>query len=158
MYSALQPVSAALFGVLQDPGILAVLTGGWFDDVPATFTFPFGIYEVEERDAGGLGPGAFPEIIIRTHIYSQYGGNAQAQEANRLTIKQLRDQALPVTGYNNAGLIFWESSIPLPEEELGGLKVHELVSTFRFYLDEEDTGEAPSVQTNWIDQGPWIES
>lgn len=157
MYSALGPTSQALFAKLQDPALLAVLTGGWFDDVPATFTFPFGWYELNEEDAGGIGPGAFPLVTIRTHIYSQYGGMTQAQEANRLTIKQLRDQTLAVDQYNAAGLIFWDDTILLPDEELNGMKVHELVSTFRIYLDEVDTGEVPSVQTGWIDQGPWIE-
>lgn len=139
-FSALSPVAEAVFGLLQDATLLAALPGRWHDDVPQAPTYPFGWIEVRERDVRGFGTGGLPEVELRTHIFSQRGGTragiAEAQEANRLTIGVLKDQAVTVTGYAQCGRIFYDETILLPDEELNGVKVHELVSLFRVYVEE----------------------
>lgn len=140
-YSALTPVAEAVFQVLQDTTLLATLTGGWFNDVPQNPTYPFGWFEMHERDVRGFGTGGLPLITLRTHIFSQRGSTlatlAEAKEANRLTIGVLKDLALTVSGYAMCGHIFYRESIQLPEEELNGVKVYELVSTFDLYVEQQ---------------------
>lgn len=139
-YSAAAPVSEALFGLLQDATLLATLTGGWFNDVPQDPTYPFGWLEVgEPADLRGFGTGELPRVEFRTHVFARRGGSlaviAEMQEANRLTRSVIQDQQPTVTGYNVCGHIFWrETSAPL-EEELNGVKVWEIVSTFDVYVE-----------------------
>jgi hypothetical protein len=135
-YAASSPVSAAVFGLLQAAAMVSALPGGWHDDVPQNPTYPFGWYEVRERDIRGFGTGGMPEVELRTHIFSTYGGLAEAQEANRVAIGLLKDQALTVDGYAQAGLVFYDETVPLPDQELNGQKVHELVSFYRVYVEE----------------------
>ena len=152
MYSALGPVSAAVFEVLQDSQLQAQVTGGWHDDVPQNFTLPFGWYEVKERDVRGFGTGGMMEIDLRLHVFSEYGGMAQAQEGVRLAIRVFRDQGLNMVGWNMAGRIFFDETLPFADEELNGVKVHEVVALLRFYVEEiEDALQVPSgwMQTGW---------
>lgn len=139
-FSALSPVADAVFGLLQDAALLAVLTGGWHNDLPQAPTYPCGWIEVRERDVRGFGTGGLPEVALRTHIFARRGGTragiAEAQEANRLTIGVLRDQAVTVTGYTQCGQIFYDETILLSDEEVNGVKVHEVVSMFRVYVEE----------------------
>lgn len=134
-YSALGPVSQAVFAQLQDATLAAALPGGWHDDVVQSATYPVGWYEVHARDYRGLGSGELVEVDLRTHIFSKDATMAAAQEANRLTIGRLKDQAVTVTGYAQGGLIFWDETIQFPDAELNGVKVHEIVSLFRIYLE-----------------------
>ena len=41
-----------------------------------------------------------------------------------------------MSGYRQAGLIFYDETVLLPDEELNGVKVKELVSSFRIYVEE----------------------
>jgi hypothetical protein len=137
MYSALGPVAGAVYAVLQP--LNAFVAGGIWDDVPQqNLQFPCVAFEVGAREQRGLGTGSLPEVELRTHVYSQYGGMMEAREIDRLIIGVLRDQALPLDPalYRTCGLVFWDSSTPLPDVELNGIKVHELVSIFRIYVEE----------------------
>lgn len=133
---ALEPVAEALFTLLQDDDLLEALPGGWHDDVPQQPTYPFGWYELRERDIRGLGTGGLPEIELRTHIFSEYAGLTEARTAARLTVAVLKDVALTVTGYSMCGHIFYDETIPLSDQELNGIKCHEIVSMFRIYVEE----------------------
>ena len=138
-YSAASPVSVAVFALLQDATLLAALPGGWHDDVPQNPTYPFGWYEIAREDDSlrGFGAGGLPSIELRTHIFSKYGGLKEAQEANRLAIGVLKDAALgTVTGYQQAGHVFYDETVTLPDEDLNGVKVHEVVSFFRIFVEQ----------------------
>jgi hypothetical protein len=152
-YSALAPVAAAVFGVLQDATLLATLTGGWHNDVPQAPTYPFGWYELQERERRGFGTGSLPELELRTHVFSQRGGSlaglAEAQEANRLTVAVLRDAGLTVTDYTQAGRVIWDETVVLADQEIHGVKVHEVVALFRIYMEEPAAG-LPWVDDDWI--------
>lgn len=140
-YSALTPVSESVFAVLQDSTLLATLAGGWFNDVPQVPNFPFGWFEMDEVEARGFGTGGLPRIQLRTHVYSERGGTlaslAEAKEANRLTIGLLKDRALTVTGYSMCDRIWFRESVQLDNQELNGVKVYELVSTFDLYVEQQ---------------------
>jgi hypothetical protein len=136
-YSAASPVAEALYAVFQDAALQAALPGGMHDDVPGDPTYPFGWYEIPtENDVRGFGTGGLPEVEVRVHIFSHFGGLAEAQAANRLVIGLLRDVALSVTGYTQCGRVIHDGSRTLPDEELHGVKVHEVVSFFRIYVEE----------------------
>ena len=136
-YSAASPVTEAIYARLQDATLLATLTGGVHDDVPQTPTYPFAWLEMfREQDARGLGTGGLPEIEFRTHVFSQFGGMAQAQEANRLIVGLLKDYALTVTGYAMCGHIFYRETVTLPDEEINGIKCHEAVSIFTVFVED----------------------
>jgi hypothetical protein len=139
MYSALGPVAEAVYWTLvSDPTLAAHAIGGIYDDVPQNPTFPFVTYEVGARENRGLGGGSLPEVELRTHVFSQYGGMQESREIDRLMIGLLRDTTLPLDPalYLACGRVFWDSTTPLPEVELNGIKVHELVSVFRIYVEE----------------------
>lgn len=141
MYSALGPASAAIFALLKaDATLAAALTGGWQDSIAQGTLLPCGLYEVDERDVRGFGTGGMPEVDLRTHVFTQRGsttgGLAQAKELNRLTVGVLKDAALTVAGYAHCGRVVYHESIPLPIEELNGVPVHEIVSTFTIWLEE----------------------
>jgi hypothetical protein len=130
MYSALAPVAASVFGVLQDASLASALPGGVQDDPPQNPIFPFLWYELHETNARGLGRGEQTDIELRTHVYSLYGGRAEAFEVNRLVKALLVDVSLTVEGYRQCGEVQWNNTVALPDEVLNGIKVHELVSIF----------------------------
>lgn len=134
---SLQPVSQAVYARLRsDSTLLAALPGGIRDDVPQTPTYPFLWYEVQERDIRGFGTGGLPEVELRLHVFSTYAGLQDAQTAMRLAIARLKDVALTVTGYAFCGHVFYDETILLSEEVINGVKVRELVSAFRLYVEE----------------------
>jgi Protein of unknown function (DUF3168) len=137
-FSAASPVSAAIFQLQQaDAALVAAAVGGIHDDVPQKPTYPFVWNEVfDETDARGFGGGGLPLIDFRTHVFSKYGGKAEAQALNRLVIAALKDQRLTIEGYEHCGAIFYDETVSLDVEELNGEKVHELVSRFRIYAEE----------------------
>ena len=51
-------------------------------------------------------------------------------------IAALKDTALTVSGYTQAGLVFYDETVLLPQEEIHGIKVHEVVAMFRAYVEE----------------------
>ena len=44
--------------------------------------------------------------------------------------------ALVMTGYARCGTVTWHEQIPLPDEELAGVRVHEVVDNFTAYVEE----------------------
>lgn len=135
-YLSLDPVSAAIYTKLNVAALTALATGGISDDPAQGTALPFIWYEVRERDIRGFGTGGLPEVELRVHTYSQYQGLKEAQEINQKVIELLRDKSLTVSGYTQAGLIFYDETVPLRDEELNGVKTHELVSVFRIYVEE----------------------
>jgi hypothetical protein len=133
---ALDPVSDAVYAALNVAALTALATGGISDDPAQGTTFPFVWYEVQEVPAGGFGTGALPEVTLRVHTYSRYEGMKEAQPIAKQIVALLRNQALTVAGYNHCGRVFYDGTFPAPNEELNGVKVHELVSLFRIYVEE----------------------
>ncbi len=135
-YLALSPVSVGIYTLLNVAGLTALATGGVHDNLPQGRTLPAVWYEVLERDVRGFGTGGLPEVTLRVHTFSTYEGLKEAQAINQKVIQLLRDQVVTVSGYRQAGLIFYDETILLPDELLNGVKVKELVSNFRIYVEE----------------------
>lgn len=137
VYLALSPVSVAVYGLLNVAGLTALATGGVYDDVPQLPTFPFVCYDVIETSQHAMGGGVgVPEISLRVHVYSTYAGMQQAQGIAAKVIELLRDKAITVSGYRQAGRVFYDETIPFPDEMISGVKCKEIVSMFRIYVEE----------------------
>lgn len=135
-YLGLSPVSVGLYTVLNVAGLTA-LTNFYGDALPQTPTFPCTWYEVQEADARGMGSGyGIPEIEVMVHTASTYTGFKEAQAANQKVIELLRDQTLTVSGYAMCGKVFYEQTQPMPEAEINGVPVREIVSMFRLWVQE----------------------
>ncbi len=137
-YSGIGPVAEAVFGVLvADATLAATATGGVYGLLPQGVSYPCVWIEVfDERDSRGFGTGGVPEITVRTHAFSQYGSMSEAQDTNRLVVGLLKDAAVTITGYTQAGRIVYRETIVLPDEELAGVRVHEVVSNFTAWAQE----------------------
>jgi len=136
-YLSLSPLSAALYAALNVAGMTALVGSRIYDDVPRNPTYPFVWFEVgEPRDVRGFGTGGMPEVGIRVHAFTQYQGEKQGQTILAKAIELLRDVSLTVTGYQQAGQVFYDETVVLRDQEIEGVKVQESVAVFRTYLKE----------------------
>jgi len=138
-YSALSPVSAAIFTALNVAALTALAPGGVGDAVAQVTTFPYVLYEVSERVMGGLGskPGTGKrslEVDLRLHVFSTHIGFSEAQAVMAKCIELLKDPPA-VAGYGSWA-IFHDETIPLAGETVAGVRVNELVANMRLYVSE----------------------
>jgi hypothetical protein len=89
-------------------------------------------------DRRGLGTGNLPELTIRTHAFSRDGGLIEAQRINARAVALLKDADLDVTagGFLQCGQIVFRETSRIPDSILNGVKVHELVSTFTAWMEQ----------------------
>lgn len=140
--TAAEPVGEAIFGLLQDATLLAAVAGRVVDSVPQDTPRPLLWYEiVMETDQRGLGTGGLPEVEIRTHVFSDIGSLAEAQRINRLAVALLKDAGkdtpLVITGYTQCGSIVYHDTQTLHDQELNGVKVHEVVSNYTLWAEQQ---------------------
>jgi hypothetical protein len=154
-FCPLGPVAEAVYGVLVlDPGLMTLAPGGVFGDVPQDPTYPFVWFEVmEDQQHGGFGtkPGrsALPEIDLRIHVFQGDNGTMRDAEAVMARAIELLADPPTVAGYASCA-IFHDQTIPLPDEELNGVKVKELVARFRLYVEEDGTNASSWIQPGWF--------
>jgi hypothetical protein len=138
VYSALSAVSAAVFAALNVSAYLTLSPGGVRDDVVLGTAYPFTLYEIQERNLGGLGarPGTTRtlEVDLRLHVFTQQGGWSRAHAAMAKAIELLKT-APAVTGFGSWA-IFHDETIPLRSQVISGVVVNELVGNFRLYVTE----------------------
>jgi hypothetical protein len=144
----LTAVSDAVYALFQDAQLAALATGGVFSDVPPDPAYPFLWFEVlHQTNYGGLGTkpgrGSMPGVTLRLHVFqSDYGLMRDAQVVMARAIQLLfpADNSVPLTleGYTLAsGSPLPEiETIPLPDEELNGVKVQELVTNIDLIVEE----------------------
>ena len=141
--SALQPVAEAILARLNVASLTAATpsgagcVGGVTEDPAQGGTFPFLWYEVSGRDIGGLGQGPnVTAIDLRLHVFSRFSGMTEARRVMREAIRLLQYSQPTVTGYTMPMIGRPHDEIPLPFEELNGVKVRELVTTWTLFADE----------------------
>lgn len=135
---SLMAVSTALATVLNVPAITSLATGGVFDDLPDSPTFPCVLVSVgENQQVGGLGTkpghGNLPEVGVRVHVFTQAAGFRAAQVLMDQVILALADPPA-VSGFGSWA-IFHDATTPLTDQMVAGVKVQELVSDFRLYVE-----------------------
>lgn len=134
---SLGPVSVGVYTALNVSGLTALVSSRIYDDVPQNPTFPFVWYEADEaRDVRGMGTGGLPEVELRVHVFSTYQGTAEGQAIAKKVIELLKDQALTVSGYAQAGRVFYDSTQVFADQIIQGVKVREFVVQFRVYVEE----------------------
>lgn len=139
-------VGDAVYALFQDATLGALATGGVWTDVPAVPSFPFLWFEVlHQNNAGGLGTwpgrGSMPGVTLRLHVFaSDTATMRDAAVVMGRAVDLLFDtnQPLAVTGYTVAGArpLSEIETIPLPDEVLNGVKVHELVTNVDLIVEE----------------------
>lgn len=135
--TAANPVGEGVFTLLQDATLQAAVVGRVTDDLPQDSPRPCVLYEIfNETDDRGLGAGNFPQIDLRTHVFSEIGSLSEAQDINRLVVAALKDKAITIPGFAQAGLIVFHETQTLREQELFGVKVHEVVSLFTLWCEQ----------------------
>ena len=134
---SLGPVSVGVFTALNVSGLTALVSSRIYDDVPQAPTYPFVWYEASEpRDVRGMGTGGLPEVELRVHVFSTYQGTSEGQAITKKVIELLKDQALTVSGYAQAGRVFYDSTQVFADQIIQGVKVREFVAQFRVYVEE----------------------
>lgn len=139
-YLAMSPLAVALAGKLNVAGLTALFSGsptvGVHDDIPQDAPLPLTWIEVPlEQDQRGFGTGEFGRVDFRIHHFSEYEGTREVQLMTAKAIELLKDQALSVTGYTQAGLVFYDRSQLLTDQVLHGRKCREMVSFFYTFLE-----------------------
>jgi hypothetical protein len=136
MWLSLSPVAEALYAKLNAAPLTALVGGRIYDDIPQNPTYPFVWIEMfGEQDRRGLGTGALPEVDVRVHVFSTATGSKEAQAVMAAVISLLKDQALTITGYTQAGQVFCDETMAFPHEVIAGVKVREIASVFRVYVE-----------------------
>lgn len=139
-YGALGPVSVAVYGALNVAALTALAPGGVYDTTaPQETAFPYVLFEVLDGEQFGgfgtkAGDGQLPEIEIRVHAFSAYGGMKEAQSIIAKAIELLVNPPA-VTGYRSHA-IFHDRTVPLPDQIVAGTVVQELVAMFRLYVEQ----------------------
>jgi hypothetical protein len=140
----LQAVGDAVYALLQDAALATLATGGVCSDVPQSPSYPFLWFELlHQANHGGLGTrpgqGSMPGITLRLHVFqSDYGTMRDAEIVMARAIEVLFTTALVVDGYTVCGgqPLPEIETIPLPDEELNGVKVKELVTNIDLIVEE----------------------
>jgi len=152
-YSALAPVSAAVYAALNVAALTAIAPGGVCDDVAQSTGFPFVLYDIDEEPQQGFGvqPGVagwLPQINLTVHVYSQYQGLAEARSV-LAKVTELLQQPLPVDGFSSWA-IFYDGAIPIGDELVAGVKCKELVGKYRLFVENVDgTGVSNFIDAGW---------
>lgn len=146
-YSALAPVSAGIYTVLNVAAVTALAPGGVGDDIAQRSVvpdatgndtgYPFVLFEVHEQVVGGFGTkpgtGQLPQIDLLVHVFSKFEGMSEAQGVMEKVIQLLKDPPA-VTGYSSWA-IFHNDTINLGDQIVAGVKVKELVARFRLFVE-----------------------
>jgi hypothetical protein len=142
--SALQPVSEALYAVLNVASLKAAhptgagCTGGITEAPGQGPTFPFLWYELRGRDIGGLGAGLdLAEIELRLHVFSQAPGMTEARRIMTEAVRLLKYTQPTVVGHHLVKIGRPLDEVPLPFEEINGVAVRELVTTWNLFTEEQ---------------------
>lgn len=139
-YSALAPVSAAVYTALNVAAVTNLATGGVFNVIPQNTAYPCVLFECSEaKQLGGFGTkpgvGQLPEMDVRVHVFSQnIDSLLEAQNIIEQCLKALADPPA-VAGYGSWG-IFHDSTIDLGDQLIANVTVHEVVALFRMYVEQ----------------------
>ena len=133
---ALSPVAVGVYTLLNVASLTSLATGGIYETVPPRVTFPFVLFEAEERDVRGFGTSGLPEVSLRVHVYDVSESLGAGRAVLAKAIELLKDKALTVSGYTMCGHIFYDQTVTLPNEMINGIACHEWVAQFRAYVEE----------------------
>jgi hypothetical protein len=141
-YSALSPVSAAIYFALNVPALTDLVPGGVNDVVPQGNVRPYVFFEVSNpTQHGGFGTypghGDVPELELRIHGISDQENVSQCQAIVAMAIGLLFEAPLSVAGYIVC------SALPMPDiqilnlgdQVIANVVVHEEVAIIRLIVE-----------------------
>lgn len=138
-YSALAPVSLAVYTALNIAAVTDLAPGGVKDVIPQGTVYPLVLYEVTDtKQMGGFGTqpgrGQLPEMRVRVHVFSQDFNLSTAQAIVEQVIAAL---AVPpaVAGYGSWA-IFHDQTVDLGDQVIANIVAHEIVAEFRLYVEQ----------------------
>ena len=134
--SSLEPVSEAVYGLLNVSAMQALATGGIYEDVPQDTSYPFVWYTVRENDVDGTFAQVFFDCRVTVHAFSQYEGNQENQTIINKAVDLLRNQTPSVTNFTALQLIH-NSSTGLPDEDINGIKTKHMMCEFQLTVSED---------------------
>lgn len=130
------PVTEAIFGLLQDATLQAAVGGRLFDDLPQGVTRPCVLVEIfNEQNIRGMGTTGPRELEVRTHVFSDLGSLSEAKSIDAQIVALMDLSVLAPTGFQACGTTWHHESVPLANQELSGVKVHEVVSIFTLTVE-----------------------
>ena len=137
-FSALSPVSAAIYTALNVAALTDLVPGGVNDVIPQGAAYPLVLFEVSEaQQFGGFGTkpgrGQLPQMDVRVHVFSQQQDLSEAQAILAKAIELLADPPA-VTSYSSWA-IFHDQSLDLGDQVVANITVHEIVAVFRLYVE-----------------------
>lgn len=148
----LTAVGDAVYALFQDPELATLAIGGVYTDVPQSPSYPFLWFEIlQQQNYGGLGTqpgrGSMPGCTLRLHVFNSEGGTMRdAQLVMARAIELLFPDDAQVSPLVMDGYILSSDrplpeidTIPLPFEELNGVKVSELVTNIDLIVEEVGT-------------------
>ena len=130
-------MEAVFEALTTDAAFDAAVESRIFSDIPEDTPRPCVLYEIaDEVDRRGFGTGGLPEMELRTHVFTDSENVFEGQALNLQIVALLKDKALTATGYTQAGLVVYRRSLPLRDEVLHGVKVHEIISVFTIWMEQ----------------------
>lgn len=139
-YLALDPVQAALFTKLNVAGLQVLVNTRIYDVLPQGVTYPCVLQSAREHNRDrGFGTGGFPRVDIAISAFTRFDtreGMKQAQQIAAKVVELLRDQSLSVSGYTQAGLLFYDDTVPMDDDVINGVRVHEVQARFYTWVEE----------------------
>lgn len=131
-----QQVVEAIFSILQDATLQTALGGRLFDDLPEDVARPCCLIEIfDEKNIRGMGTTGPRELEVRTHVFSDLGSLSEARSIDSQIVALMDNSVLSVTGFATCGATWQHETIVLPNQELSGVKVHEVVSIFTAWVE-----------------------
>lgn len=135
----MSPVMVALAAKLNVAGLTNLFSGdpvvGVYDDIPQDARMPFVWIEIpDESNEGVMGEGEFGMPKPRIHVFDDYEGTRRPQLITAKVIELLKHQSLTISGYTQAGQVFYERTQLLNDTVFHGRKCREMVSFFNTYV------------------------
>ena len=134
--SALEPVSEAVYGLLNVSAMTTLATGGVFQDVPQDTAFPYVAYELTESDTAGTLGQIFYQMGLDVHVWSQYEGNQQAERIISKAVELLTFQTPAMTNFTTL-LITHDGSNSFPDLDINGVATKHLLAEFTVIVSED---------------------
>lgn len=135
--TASSPLLEAVNGLLQDSTLQTAVGGRLGDSLPEDVARPCVLISVaSETDVRGFGTGGLPQCELRTYTFSEIGSMVEAQSINQQVVALLKDATVTVTGYAQCGTIVYDQTSTFDDSLLNGIRVHEVVSQFRIWVEQ----------------------
>ncbi len=132
-------VHDAIYATLSaDATLLALATGGIYNDVPEGASYPHVLIsrprEVSKHTMGGSSTGLGWMVMARVYTFSRYQGDKQALQIHGRIVQLLNFQSIAVSGFASA---VWEYTHGLSDvKDIQKLESHFAVAEFDVRLQQ----------------------